>query len=156
MTEPAPEVRLSAYVLPHRVLAIVLNQGPEAARAFRYDLTPWIPVQSEVQMTRTTEATEHGANTPAEAVSPTGTLTTPKLKRLERVVYEFLPLCFGQRNPNSLRAALPTGSRPNSTPAWPRFGVQASARLWRFHINGQSGLKRGIASGEALLKVPGW
>ena len=42
LTEPSPGVRLSAYVLPDRVLAIVLNQGPDGPLSFRYDLAPWV------------------------------------------------------------------------------------------------------------------
>jgi hypothetical protein len=86
LTDPATDVRLSAYVLPKRVMVIVLNQGVEGERTFRYDLAPWMPVHSGVQAIRTHEG---GTSTPAELLAPSGTITTPKLKRLEMVVYEF-------------------------------------------------------------------
>jgi hypothetical protein len=39
---PSRGVRCSSYVLPDRVLAIVLNEGPEASLACSYDLAPWV------------------------------------------------------------------------------------------------------------------
>ena len=87
LTDTAPGVRLSAYVLPDRVLAIMLNQGAEGARSFRYDLTPWLPVQSGVRMNRTDEDRKSAR---ARAASAAGTITTPKMKHLEIVVYEFM------------------------------------------------------------------
>ena len=86
LTDAAPDVRLSAYVLPDRLLAIVLNQGAEGVRTFRYDLAPWIPAPSAVRMRRTGE---DGKSAPARAASAAGTITTPKLKHLEMAVYEF-------------------------------------------------------------------
>jgi hypothetical protein len=86
MTEPTPGLRLSAYVLPDRLLAIVLNQGVAGARSFRYDLEPWIPARSAVRMTRTDE---DGKSSRARAVSAAGAITTPKLNPLEMEVYEF-------------------------------------------------------------------
>ncbi|MBN2505101.1 MAG: hypothetical protein JXQ71_00250 [Verrucomicrobia bacterium] len=77
LAEPAPDVRLSAYVLPDRVLAIALNSGADGARAFRYDLTLWMPVQSGVPMTRTDE---DGPTTPTGPMSLAGTITTSELK----------------------------------------------------------------------------
>jgi hypothetical protein len=86
LTEPAPGLRLSAYVLPDRVLAIVMNQSAEGARTFHYNLAPWMPVQTGLRMTRTGE---NGKNARPQAASVAGKITTPKLKHLEMVVYEF-------------------------------------------------------------------
>jgi len=88
LTGPTPGVRLSAYVLPDRVLAVVLNQGVEGGLTFRYDLAPWMPVPSGIRMTRTGE---DGKSARARTVSVAGTITTPKMKRLEMAVYEFTP-----------------------------------------------------------------
>jgi hypothetical protein len=46
MPEVAPGVRLTAYVLDDRVLALALNQGAEGFLEFKYDLAPWVPGRS--------------------------------------------------------------------------------------------------------------
>ena len=56
LREVSPGVRLSAYVLPDRVLAIVLNQGAEAALSFGYDLEPWVPGHATFTATQFDEA----------------------------------------------------------------------------------------------------
>ena len=86
LTEPARDLRLSAYVLPGRVLAIVLNQGAEGARTFRYDLAPWMAAPSDVRVRNTDEG---GRSARARAAPAAGAITTPKLKHLEMTVYEF-------------------------------------------------------------------
>jgi hypothetical protein len=86
LTDSAPGVRLSAYVLPDRILALVLNQGADGTRTFHYDLTPWMPVPSGVRMSRTGE---DGKKARARTVPATGTMTTPKMKHLEMAAYEF-------------------------------------------------------------------
>jgi hypothetical protein len=86
LTEPAPGARVSAYVRPGAVLALVLNQGHTGALKFRYDLAPWLPAASGMQMTRTGE---HGKSTRPRAVPASGALTTPKMRPLEMAAYEF-------------------------------------------------------------------
>jgi len=88
LTELMPGVRLSAYVLADRVLAVVLNEGAEGALSFRYDLVPWMPVRSGVRMTWTGE---DGKSALGRTAAATGTITTPKMKHLEIAVYEFTP-----------------------------------------------------------------
>ncbi len=86
LTEPAPGVRVSAYVLPDRVLAIVLNQGAERSLKFRYDLEPWIPKSGAVAMTR---YAEDGKAVESRSLRRSGLLQTVRMKPLEMTVYEF-------------------------------------------------------------------
>ncbi len=86
MTGTSPGVRLSAYVLGDRVIAIVLNQGAEGALTVPYDLSPWMQVGAEVQCVLTSET---GESVAPVRVPSMGKLTTPNLRHLEMVVYEF-------------------------------------------------------------------
>jgi len=86
LTEPSPGVRVSSYVLPDRVLAIVLNQGAEGELAFHYDLSGWLPGQVKYACTRFDES---GREAPPQDIPALGTLTTPRLKPLEMAVFEF-------------------------------------------------------------------
>ncbi|MCC6728045.1 MAG: hypothetical protein IT208_01775 [Chthonomonadales bacterium] len=88
LTEPAPGVRLSAYVLPDRVLAIVLNQGPDADLSFRYDLAPWLPDGKAFSVARVDEAlrAEPSADAPVS-----GSLEAGRLRHLEMRLLEFTP-----------------------------------------------------------------
>lgn len=88
MTEPSSGVRLSAYVLPDRVLAIVVNQGAESALRFRYDLEPWLPGHRRFTIAR---FDENGSRIETRDVPAAGVLRTPKRKPLEMTVYEFMP-----------------------------------------------------------------
>ena len=85
--ETRPGVRLSAYVLPDRVLAIVLNQGPEAALTFSYDLEAWLPGRTNFVATQYDEA---GTQTSSSDVSVSGTCETRSLRPLEMAVIEFV------------------------------------------------------------------
>ena len=64
---------LSAYVLPDRVLAVVLNQGPEGALTFSYDLEAWLPGHTTFAATQYDEA---GAQVSSGDVPASGTLET--------------------------------------------------------------------------------
>lgn len=87
LAEPSPGVRLSAYVLPDRVLAIVLNQGSDAAISFHYDLAPWAPGRSTFNLI---QFDENGRRITSRDASASGTLQTPKLRQLEMTVFEFV------------------------------------------------------------------
>lgn len=82
-----PGVRLSAYVLPDRVLAVVLNQGPEAALTFSYDLEPWLPGRTTFTASQYDEA---GAEVSTGEVPVSGTCETRPLRSLEMTVIEFV------------------------------------------------------------------
>ncbi len=87
LTEPSPGVRLSAYVLPDQVLAIVLNQGPEASLALHYNLQPWVPGGSAFAVT---EFDEQGSAHGSREVPAAGILETRKLRPLEMAVFELV------------------------------------------------------------------
>ena len=94
LTEPSPGVRLSAYVLPDRVLAIVLNQGAEGELTFGYDLAGWLPglqagPQPERDKVACTHFDESGRQTLMHEVPASGTLRTGRLKPLEMTLLEF-------------------------------------------------------------------
>ncbi len=86
MTEPAPGVRLSAHVLPDRVLAILLNQGAEGSLRFRYDLSPWAPGHPTF---RVTECAGDGRTGAPRDVPAAGQIATGSLRPLEFAVLEF-------------------------------------------------------------------
>ncbi len=85
--EVAPGVRLAAYVLPDRVLAIALNQGAEGSLTFRYDLDPWVPGRSKFSLT---EYAGSGRNEAPREVAPAGQIRTGSLKPLEAVLFELV------------------------------------------------------------------
>jgi hypothetical protein len=87
LTEPSPGVRLSAYVLPDRVLAVVLNQGPDGPLSFHYDLAPWV---AGPRTFRQTQFDESGRRLTSGEVPTSGTLRTPNLRHLEMTVVEFV------------------------------------------------------------------
>lgn len=87
LRENRPGVRLSAYVLPDRVLAIVLNQGPEAALTFSYELEAWVPDHANFTATQYDEA---GAQVSSGDVAASGTFETRPLRPLEMTVIEFV------------------------------------------------------------------
>ena len=87
LREVSPGVRLSAYVLPDRVLAIVLNQGAEAALSFDYDLEPWVPGRATFTATQFDEA---GTRTASAEVPVSGPIQTRSLQPLEMTVIEFV------------------------------------------------------------------
>lgn len=87
LTEPSPGVRIASYVLPDRVIAIVLNQGAEAELKFKHDLAPWVNGHKTFDMSVTAE---DGKQDKAREVRADGVLTTRKLKPLEMTVFEFV------------------------------------------------------------------
>lgn len=86
MPEPAPDVRPSAYVLPERVLAIVLNPGPAGALSFKYDLSPWVVGPNSFVM-RCYD--QEGKLLTSEEATAAGALQTPNLTLMEIAVFEF-------------------------------------------------------------------
>jgi hypothetical protein len=86
LPEAAPGVRLTAYVLPDRVMALVMNQGADGPVTFRYDLEPWLGGSGPVVRTETAEAGEGGK--PSRSAMA-GTVTTPPMEHLEIRVYEW-------------------------------------------------------------------
>jgi hypothetical protein len=87
MPEAAPGVRLAAYVLPDRALAIALNGGAEGSIAFRYDLAPWVPGRAGFSVTECAGNGRPGA--PRDA-AVAGEIRTGSLKPLEMAVFEFV------------------------------------------------------------------
>lgn len=84
--EPSPGVRLSAYVLPDRVLALVLNQGGQGKLPYRYDLSPWLEGAGMVTVSRYDHT---GAPIESRRVPASGTLETGDLAPLQIEVVEF-------------------------------------------------------------------
>ncbi|MHB0959723.1 MAG: hypothetical protein ACYC6N_06380 [Pirellulaceae bacterium] len=87
LNEVHPHARVSAYVLPDRVLAIVLNQGSEGALSFSYDLEPWLPGHTSFAATQFDEA---GAEVSTGDLSRSGTYETRPLRPVEMTVVEFV------------------------------------------------------------------
>lgn len=88
LTEPRPGVRVSAYVLSDRVLALVLNQGAEGSLAVPYSLAPWTPNRSTFTLTQHDEAGQRiGA---PQNVTASGTFQTKRLRPLEMTALEFV------------------------------------------------------------------
>jgi hypothetical protein len=90
LTAPAPGVHVSAYVLPDRVLVIVINQsGAETAFTLKADVRPWLTSPSGNYQVKTFDEDAKLLSTKAMAAAPAG--DTPKLKPAQMVVYEFTP-----------------------------------------------------------------
>jgi len=85
LSEPAPGVRLCAYVLPDSVLALVLNQGAEAELSFRVDLEPWVAGRRAFAMTL---VDADGRRLAEGDVAPACTLRTPRLPHLGLAAFE--------------------------------------------------------------------
>ena len=88
LAEPRAGVRLSAYVLPDRVLALVLNQGAEGELSVPYNLAPWAPGRTTFAMTPYGENCRRLAA--PQDVSASGTVRTKRLRPLEIEVIEFV------------------------------------------------------------------
>lgn len=87
LREPSPGVRLCAYVRPDRVLAIVLNEGPEASLAIPYDLGPWLTGRPTYRLT---EFDETGQQLASRDIAASGVWQPPKLRHLEMVLGEIV------------------------------------------------------------------
>lgn len=87
LRENHPGVRVSAYVLPDRVLAVVLNQSSAAALAFSYDLEAWLPGHTTFAATQFDET---GAEVTSGDVPMSGTFVTRSLQPLEMAIVEFV------------------------------------------------------------------
>jgi len=88
LAEPAPGATVCAYVLPDRLLTLVLNEWDAREVALHYDLAPWVPSPAGTYTLR--HYGEGGA-----LLDESGTaggpqeLTTPNLGKWEMGVYEF-------------------------------------------------------------------
>ncbi len=87
LPEPAPGARVVSYVLPDRVLALVLNQGAEGPLTFRYDLPPWAPDRAAFALS---SFDEWGKPLDTTDVGASGTVETPPLAPLQMMAYEFV------------------------------------------------------------------
>jgi hypothetical protein len=87
LTAISPGVRLSAYVQPDRVLAVVLNDGASGSLSFAYDLGPWV---ADRQVFAMTQYDEHGQTIATRDVLSSGTLQTAQLNPLEMTLFEFV------------------------------------------------------------------
>ena len=85
LTAPSAGVRLAGYVLPDRVLAIVLNQGAEGELTFGYDVGGWLDGATFT----CTRFDESGREMLAHDAPVSGTLRTGQLKPLEMTIFEF-------------------------------------------------------------------
>jgi hypothetical protein len=87
MTAPDSTVRMTAYVMPGRVMAIVLNESKEEQKLnFSYDLSLW-GMGSDCVVSRFDELGKIIDNNVEVPVS--GNLKTQKLKQYEMEVFEF-------------------------------------------------------------------
>jgi len=87
LPEVAPGARVVAYVLPDRVLALVLNQGADGALAFRYDLTPWVPGRDAFTLSHFEQS---GEPLDSSDVGAAATIQTQPLAPLQITAYEFV------------------------------------------------------------------
>ena len=97
LTAPSRGVRLAGYVLPDRILAIVLNEGADGELTFAYDLGGWLNGAKFTCI----RFDESGRETLARDVPASGTLPTGRLKRLEMTVFEFRPKGIVAKGPSS-------------------------------------------------------
>ncbi|MCE5266561.1 MAG: DUF6259 domain-containing protein [Planctomycetaceae bacterium] len=86
LTERSEGIRMSAYVLPDRVIAIVLNEGVEGPLSFNYDLGPWLASHKTF---RQTQYDENGRRVVSTEAPASGMIKTPTLRHLEMVIVEF-------------------------------------------------------------------
>lgn len=70
LTQTSPDVSMSAYSLPRRVLAIVLNPHPEASLTIPYDLAPWSSGGATFATTELDERKTQAASRTVPAVGP--------------------------------------------------------------------------------------
>lgn len=88
-TEWNPGIRTSAYVLPDRMMALVVNPGAEQPLKVKYDLEPWVKSPSHKYEMKSYDADGNLLES-KEITSRTRTLTTKSLKPMEIAVYEFV------------------------------------------------------------------
>ena len=88
LAEPSPGATVCAYVLPDRLLVLVLNEGEAREVTLRYDVAPWVPSATGAYTLR--RYNEDGALLD-ESESPAGPqeLTTPTLGKWGIGVWEF-------------------------------------------------------------------
>lgn len=86
LTKPSHGVRMSAYVLPDRVLALILDQGPAGSLSCHYDLGPWLPNAGRVKVSH---FDEDGRLISSSSALRSGMAKTGNLKKLQIEVLEF-------------------------------------------------------------------
>jgi hypothetical protein len=87
LTALAPGAHVSAYVLPDRVLVMVINaSAAEQAFTLRGDVRPWLASASGSYRVKTFNEDGKLISTEAMAAAPAG--ATPKLKPAHMVIYE--------------------------------------------------------------------
>jgi len=88
LTETVPGARVAAYVLPDRMLILVLNRSPAALTpVLACDLAAWLPAGANGYAVETFDQAGHSLGT-VETKSP-ARLTTARLAPLELAVFEF-------------------------------------------------------------------
>ncbi|HQK95060.1 MAG TPA: hypothetical protein PLD23_16255, partial [Armatimonadota bacterium] len=87
LPEGAPGARVVSYVLPERVLALVLNQGAEGPLTFRYDLAPWVPGVDAFALSHFDQS---GEKLDSSDVGPAGTIQMQPLAPLQITAYELV------------------------------------------------------------------
>jgi hypothetical protein len=87
MTESNPEVRMTAYVLPKGIMAIILNEAKESKRLnIAYDIAPWLTGKDFT----ISQFNEQGKLIKNKIVKTSGHIKTEKMKPLEMEVIEFI------------------------------------------------------------------
>jgi hypothetical protein len=88
LSEECPESHVNAFVLPDRVLMILLNEGPRGAKRLAYDWTPWLAsAKSGCEVTVYNEGGDVVAASSVEQRA--GVLTTRDLDKHEMTLVEF-------------------------------------------------------------------
>lgn len=89
LTEPAGAAHISSYVMPGKIMMIVLNETGERAIALKYNLMPWLKSASGKYEMRAYDIDGKLIET-KDISGRTKTLTTGKLGNLDIAVYEFI------------------------------------------------------------------
>lgn len=89
LTEPCLGAHQASYVLPDRIMAIVINESEEREVAFKYNLLPWLKSPSHKYEMRVYDIDGNLLET-SEISSRVKSQKTKKLPYLDMVIYEFI------------------------------------------------------------------
>jgi len=89
LTEPCPEAVVCSYVLPDRMLLLVMNEGSQRAVTFGCDVSPWMGAAEETCTVRRYGGDGALVETSQTAGGPQR-IATPELGTLEITAYEVL------------------------------------------------------------------